>query len=100
MQRKGGSLMVRATSRTTLVMVGLVWVAIFPRPAGARIFFPWDVERIAQTAEVIAVGEVREVSIFRRIAREETRWRVPLLQKEAKIRVLLFLERYYFHDRG
>jgi len=56
--------------------------------ASARPSRLWSFQSISETAELIVVGEVIEVVDRGPIAKEETRWNIPLRRMETEIRIL------------
>ena len=54
----------------------------------ARPVHVWRMEELAGKADVLATGEVVVVSRGRTLAANETRWRTPILQMHARIRIL------------
>ena len=80
--------MFRATRIARLSPVGFAALVLACSSAHARPVYLWTPQEIAEKAAVIAVGEVLEVKVARPIPPEETHWKTPLLEMNAKIRVL------------
>jgi hypothetical protein len=65
----------------------LLIVVLFPATTEALGFRLWTPERILKKADLLVVGEVYEVTEVAQVAKEMTRWKIPLLRMNAKVRV-------------
>ena len=71
-----------------LLIIILLFIALLSPIANARPVRPYSPKRIIQKAQVLAVGEVLEVNTIKKIPKQQTKWKIPLLQMKAKIRIL------------
>jgi len=78
----------RSSARTVVGHVLLLLAAALPSLLEARPVSRWAPQRIAAKAEFLAVAEVIEVTERKRVPKEKTRWRIPLLLMTAKLRVV------------
>ncbi len=76
--------------RTSLKMSSVIGFALLlgAFQAQARLISPYHPRRIADEAEVIVVGEVIELTCAGAVPAEQTKWRTPLADMRARVRVL------------
>ena len=77
---------IKAAQTTAAAVAVVLAVALCPSVAESRIVSSWNPERIAEKAEILVVGEVREVTELTRVSKDKNRWKIPLLRMNAKIR--------------
>jgi len=75
----------RMARLSLMVFAGLLFSVA---SAWARPVHQWTLQEIAEKTDAIVVGEVLEVKVARSIPPEETHWKTPLLEMNARVRVL------------
>lgn len=68
--------------------VSILGIVALQCPVEARPVEVWSMERLAESAQVLAVGEVLGTERAGEIAPENTRWGIHLLKMQAKVKVL------------
>ncbi len=74
-------------SKVVIGLLVLLAAGLCPSFTDARPISSWTPERTLKEADILVVAEVLEVTQEERIAKEKTRWRIPLLRMSAKISV-------------
>jgi hypothetical protein len=80
--------MARSPSRVLVFVGAIVIIHLCANTGGARLQRIWSIESIAREAGAVVVGEVAQVSTVGSLPEGNANWRHPMLQKQAKVRVL------------